>query len=100
MWLKTELSFYFESGLTHAAIQKHNEDIDDDLNMEDLAISETSGVTKKSKAFSISGLTDCTNLTFHKVLNKWNSSDKLDQEVWFLFSIFKFTINPNSSNER
>jgi len=68
-------------GLTLAALQKHNEDIEEDLHMEDLAISESSAVTKKSKAFSISGLTDCSNITFNKVLDKWRSTDALDQEV-------------------
>ena len=68
-------------GLTLAALQKHNEDIEEDLHMEDLAISETTASTKKSKAFSISGLTDCSNMTFNKVMNKWKSTDSLDQEV-------------------
>ena len=68
-------------GLTLAALQKHNEDIEEDLHMEDLAISETTASIKKSKAFSISGLTDCSNMTFNKVMNKWKSTDSLDQEV-------------------
>ena len=46
-----------------------------------LAISEITGVTSKSKAFSISGLTDCSNITFHKVLDKWNSPLQSDKEV-------------------
>ena len=49
--------------------------------MEDLAISETTATTKKSKAFSISGLTDCSNMTFNKVMDKWKSTDSMDQEV-------------------
>ncbi|XP_066913339.1 RRP12-like protein [Clytia hemisphaerica] len=69
-----------KGGLTLAALQKHNEDIEEDLHMEDLAISETTATTKKSKALSISGLTDCSNMTFNRVMDKWKSTDSLDQE--------------------
>jgi len=71
------------SGLTVNALGKHNEQMEDEETFSEfggLAISEITGVTSKSKAFSISGLTDCSNITFHKVLDKWNSPLQSDKE--------------------
>ena len=76
--IKRHLYFPSTVGLTLAALEKHNEIIED---FDDLAVSETTGVSSKSKAFSISGLTDCSNMTFNKVLDRWNSPDALDREV-------------------
>jgi len=70
-------------GLTIGALQKHDEAIEDEIeDFSELALSDKESVsTKKStKAFSISGLTDCTNITFNKVWEKMNSTNSLDQE--------------------
>lgn len=70
------------TGLTQSALEEHNEKIEEDAisEMGGLAISDTTGVTRKSKAFSISGLTDCSNMTFNKVIDKWNSNVDSDKE--------------------
>ena len=60
------------------ALEKHNEEIEE---FNDLALSEKSAKSTKSTAFSISGLTDCSNITFSGVLEKWHSPDVLDREV-------------------
>lgn len=86
-------------GLTVAALQKHNDDIEEDLHMEDLAISETTAETRKSKAFSISGLTDCSNITFNRVLDKWNSTDSLDQEKCAVLAAVTEVIRSEGGNE-
>lgn len=76
------MSSHLSIGLTVDALKQHDENLDDDLGFHDLAISDqSSALSTTSKAFSISGLTDCTNLTFHNVWNKMNSSSTLDQEV-------------------
>lgn len=68
-------------GLTVEALEKHEEAMDDEISLTGLTISDkSSAVSAKSKAFSISGLTDCSNLSFYNVLNKWSSTNALDQE--------------------
>merc|ERR1711962_126480 len=64
------------------ALKKHDDALDDEISLGGLSLGDTSGseVSAKSKAFSIGGLTDCSNITFHKVLDKWSSKDALDQE--------------------
>lgn len=73
-------------GLTLAALEKHNEKVEDELDIGDLAISEKTGTSIQSKAFSISGLTDCSNMTFSKVMDHWNSGNIIDQEVSKLYN--------------
>jgi len=68
-------------GLTIQALKKHDEILDDEISLGGLTLGDgLSEATSKSKAFSIGGLTDCSNVTFHNVLNKWSSTDALDQE--------------------
>lgn len=67
-------------GLTIEALEKHDEAVDDEISMGGLTLSDTSGVSTKSKAFSISGLTDCSNISFHHVMKSWSSTNSMDQE--------------------
>ena len=76
-----DIALHTYLGLTIAALEKHDEALDDEISLCGLTLSDQSAVSAKSKAFSISGLTDCSNITFHNVLNKWSSSNSLDQEV-------------------
>jgi len=90
-------------GLTVEALKRHDEVLDDEISMGGLTLGETttSGteVSTKSKAFSIGGLTDCSNITFHKVLNKWTSKDALDQEKCAILAAVTEVIRSKGGSE-
>lgn len=70
-----------QKGLTASALAKHDEDLansddDDDVDVKDddyFSERTQSTVTRASNVSSISGLTDCSNMTFQKVQKLWAS---------------------------
>lgn len=82
------------SNLTVEALARHAEKHDEDGDVElkdDEGVSLTSGQT--FGAFSVSGLTDCSNPVFAAVRRFWDSPATQHKEVCFLFfhSIFGVT---------
>ncbi|XP_047128483.2 RRP12-like protein isoform X1 [Hydra vulgaris] len=85
-----------KKGLTLQALEKHDEEIED---FGDLAISEKTAESTKSTAFSISGLTDCSNITFSAVLDKWHSPNSLDQEKCAILAAVTEVIRSKGGSE-
>ncbi|XP_057307990.1 RRP12-like protein [Hydractinia symbiolongicarpus] len=88
-----------QTGLTLAALEKHNEKVEDELDIGDLAISEKTGTSVQSKAFSIGGLTDCSNMTFSKVMDHWNSGNIIDQEKCAILAAVTEVIRSKGGSE-
>ena len=76
-------------GLTAAALSKHN----DEFGSDDEIIIDASQAnsTASSLPFSISGLTDCSNMTFQKVHKLWTSPLEEHKQVQLkeLFQCFE-----------
>ena len=80
------------AGLTASALAKHDEDLansddDDDVDVKDddyFSERTQSTVTRASNVSSISGLTDCSNMTFQKVQKLWASPADDHKQVTFI----------------
>lgn len=84
-WVLVSMVFYDISsiallGLTAAALSKHNNEFEsDDEIITDVSQANSTG---SSVPFSISGLTDCSNMTFQKVHKLWTSPLEEHKQVY------------------
>ena len=84
----TEVLISGASGLTEAALAKHNEahkDAEDDAMLSSTPGIETGSVTANTFNTWATSYTDCTNATFSKVNRYWNSNSAQHKEVWQMY---------------
>eukprot|EP00794_Sanderia_malayensis_P014945 gene14945-16486_t len=92
------------SGLTATNLARHDEhqiDDDDDVTLldNDLISETTQSHSKSSAATSISGLTDCSNITFNKVQNLWASPVEEHKQICAVLAAVTEVIRSNNGNE-
>ena len=83
--VNTEVLISGASGLTEAALAKHNEankDAEDDAMLSSTPGIETGSATANTFNTWATSYTDCTNATFSKVHRYWNSNSAQHKEVW------------------
>ncbi|XP_065071238.1 RRP12-like protein [Rhopilema esculentum] len=85
------------SGLTAAALSRHQ----DELSVEDEIMSDKGMPSSKasSSKFSISGLTDCSNLTFEKVHKLWYSPSEEHKQICAVLAAVTEVIRANGGKE-
>ena len=108
--VNTEAFISGGSGLTEAALAKHNEahkDAEDEDMLSSTPGVETGSVTANTFNTWATSYTDCTNATFSKVHRYWHSNSAQHKEVWQIFSsllyhcvvnTLLFTITPFHNN--